>query len=323
MDMNEIMKATEEKAVELKKALHGRKGFDVDVMILNGCYGRICPAIEVTCRGKHCFDAIDIIRGEAHLLDGWVEPNKQRGFLPNVWSMTLVPTLAYALYRAKSAIKAEIFCVALAADKIAHTFGAAIASQAIAKCLAGSDERQAIADYLANVENFSSLDAAAEKCAMRLFAAGTVHQLAAIERMMLEEMAALKVALTAQAAAQAKASAEAEAVEIAETATYSVDGGVEHMITAHVGGVDVGGASVIVYDNGDAYIERVDIDGGHRNRGYGTAMLKQLAAMYGDVYLAPDNDDARRLYARLGDDVTSKGSWGYVDQGFGVYAIAA
>lgn len=114
-----------------------------------------------------------------------------------------------------------------------------------------------------------------------------------------------------------------ETVEMAVSATYTVDDGTEYMYTARVGGVDVGGASVIVYDSGDAYIERVDVDDGYRNRGYGTSLLNQLAVMYGTVYLAPDNDDARRLYARLGDDVTDKGTWGYVDQGFGVYAIAA
>nr|DAG63865.1 MAG TPA: acetyltransferase domain containing protein [Caudoviricetes sp.] len=114
-----------------------------------------------------------------------------------------------------------------------------------------------------------------------------------------------------------------ETVEMALSATYTVDDGTEYMYTARVGGVDVGGASVIVYDSGDAYIERIDVDDGYRNRGYGTAMLKQLAALYGAVYLAPDNDDARRLYVRLGDDVTSNGSWGYIDQGYGVYAIAA
>lgn len=124
------------------------------------------------------------------------------------------------------------------------------------------------------------------------------------------------------AAANRKAAAP-EAVEVAVTATYTVDDGDEYMYTARVGDVTIGGASVIVYDNGDAYIERIDVDDGYRNRGYGTAMLKQLAALYGAVYLAPDNDDARRLYARLGDDVTSKGSWSYVDQGYGVYAIAA
>lgn len=123
-------------------------------------------------------------------------------------------------------------------------------------------------------------------------------------------------------AANRKAAAP-EAVEVAVTATYTVDDGVEYMYTARVGDVAIGGASVIVYDNGDAYIERIDVDDGYRNRGYGTAMLKQFAARYGTVYLAPDNDGARRLYARLGDDVTSRGSWGYVDQGYGVYAIAA
>ena len=114
-----------------------------------------------------------------------------------------------------------------------------------------------------------------------------------------------------------------EAVEIVETATYTVDDGTQHIYSARVGAVEVGSASVILYDDGDAYIERIDVDDGYRNRGYGTAMLKQLAAEYGNVYLAPDNEDARRLYARLGDDVTSVGAWGYVDQGFGVYAITA
>lgn len=126
-----------------------------------------------------------------------------------------------------------------------------------------------------------------------------------------------------EAVEPAASAAAPEAVEMAVSATYTVDDGVEYMYTARVGGVGIGGASVIVYDDGDTYVERIDVDDGYRSHGYGTAMLKQLAAMYGGVYLAPDNDDARRLYARLGDDVTSKGSWGYVDQGYGVYAIAA
>lgn len=175
----------------------------------------------------------------------------------------------------------------------------------------------------------------------RLNVAETPDEIAAIADAVVAEASGLKAAYDAQEAAETAAEAAApaetpveavepaastaapETVEVAASATYTVDDGVEYMYTARVGGVEIGGASVIVYDDGDTYVERIDVDDGYRNHGYGTAMLKQLAAMYGIVYLAPDNDDARRLYARLGDDVTSKGSWSYVDQGYGVYAIAA
>lgn len=86
-----------------------------------------------------------------------------------------------------------------------------------------------------------------------------------------------------------------------------------------VDGVEIGDAQIILTDT--AYVERIDIADEHQRKGYGTEFLRYLSGRYGDIFLAPDNEDARRLYERLGDDVTSDGDWWAVDQGFGVYRI--
>lgn len=85
-------------------------------------------------------------------------------------------------------------------------------------------------------------------------------------------------------------------------------------------GIEVGQASVLLGEDG-AYCERIDIDEQYRNRGFGTAFLKALSEIHSDIYVAPDNADAQRLYDRLGYDVTDNGDWYMVDQGFGVYRI--
>ena len=84
-------------------------------------------------------------------------------------------------------------------------------------------------------------------------------------------------------------------------------------------GEEIGWASVMVSDT--AYVERIDIAEDHRNCGYGTEFLRALSDEYGSVFAAPDNEDAQRLYDRLGYDVTNKDEWSYVDQGYGVYEI--
>ena len=59
-------------------------------------------------------------------------------------------------------------------------------------------------------------------------------------------------------------------------------------------------------DDGDetyTFVKTIDIDEEHRNHGYGTQVLKTLADEHDGIYLCPDNDDAERLYARLGDEV--------------------
>ena len=84
-------------------------------------------------------------------------------------------------------------------------------------------------------------------------------------------------------------------------------------------GATVGGCSVMV-DDRFSYCERIDIDEAYRNRGFGTAALRELSELYGGIVVAPDNADAQRLYERIGsawtDDLAD-----YIDQGYGVYCI--
>ena len=85
-------------------------------------------------------------------------------------------------------------------------------------------------------------------------------------------------------------------------------------------GQEIGWASVQA-DSASAYCERIDIDEAWRNQGHGTAFLKALSDEHGSIFVAPDNEDAQRLYDRLGWDVSGKGDWWAVDQGYGVYEI--
>lgn len=85
-------------------------------------------------------------------------------------------------------------------------------------------------------------------------------------------------------------------------------------------GVEVGAAEISYGTDELPYVERIDIYPEYRNQGIGTKALKLIADKYGDYLIAPDNQDAARLYARLGElvetDITS-----YIDQGYGVYEI--
>ena len=87
-----------------------------------------------------------------------------------------------------------------------------------------------------------------------------------------------------------------------------------------VDGTAVGAVNMIISD--DAYLERIDVDGEYRGKGYGTAAIKELKALYRglDLYAAPDNEGSRRLFERIGSPYNGKNAE-YVDQGFGVYEI--
>lgn len=78
--------------------------------------------------------------------------------------------------------------------------------------------------------------------------------------------------------------------------------------------------SALVMAGSTAYVERIDIDEPFRNRGYGTEFLQSLSDEYGFIYLAPDNEDAQRLYERIGYEYTGEDAE-YLDQGFGVYRV--
>ena len=92
-----------------------------------------------------------------------------------------------------------------------------------------------------------------------------------------------------------------------------------------VDGQEVGKAYTIVppadanYD--EVYIESLDIEEEFRNSGYGTQALLALKEKYGDVYLAPTDENNKRLYERLGEKVSGEDRYDAIDQGYGVYLI--
>lgn len=52
-----------------------------------------------------------------------------------------------------------------------------------------------------------------------------------------------------------------------------------------------------------AYIKSIDIDESYRNQGRGAKVLKDLANLYGTIFICPDNENAARLYKRIGEEV--------------------
>ncbi len=84
----------------------------------------------------------------------------------------------------------------------------------------------------------------------------------------------------------------------------------------------IGEGSVV--ENGTTYLEALEIQEEHRNQGYGTEALYELAKIYGEICLAPDNEDAQRLYERIADDMKDSdyNEFGFaLDQGYGVYVL--
>lgn len=84
-------------------------------------------------------------------------------------------------------------------------------------------------------------------------------------------------------------------------------------------GTKVGERSLMVDEN-STYCERIDIDEEYRNHGYGTKALYALSDEFGGVIVAPDNEDAQRLYDRIGREYSGEDA-DYIDQGYGVYMI--
>lgn len=106
------------------------------------------------------------------------------------------------------------------------------------------------------------------------------------------------------------------------TDIYEDESGNTYYFDIKTDGRKVGTASVRAADMDDdhAYVEGIDIDEEYQNQGIGTAALHQISGLWYGVEIAPDNEDARRLYARLG----SLSDWDvapYLDQGYGVYRI--
>ncbi len=90
-------------------------------------------------------------------------------------------------------------------------------------------------------------------------------------------------------------------------------------------------AVVLELDDDAGYLERIDVDEGFRGQGIGTEAIKDILWDFHHLYAAPDNADAERLYARLGEKIVGEDVDAaapleclyYLDQGFGVYEIDA
>lgn len=51
-----------------------------------------------------------------------------------------------------------------------------------------------------------------------------------------------------------------------------------------------------------AYINSIEIYEQFRNCGHGTAAIRAIATEHDGVYICPDNEDAERLYKRIGEE---------------------
>lgn len=109
-------------------------------------------------------------------------------------------------------------------------------------------------------------------------------------------------------------------LKVIESSRYSEDTyeAISYEIT--LDGTVIGWATVYDGEDGTSYVERIDIEEAHRNHGYGTEALNALSDIFGEIIIAPDNEDAQRLYDRLGREYTGEIA-DYLDQGYGVYRI--
>lgn len=98
--------------------------------------------------------------------------------------------------------------------------------------------------------------------------------------------------------------------------TYTYDN-----IAIMLDGKEVGTIGMVADEN-EPYLERIDIDEKYRNKGIGTDALRLVAEKYGEFLIAPDNEDAKRLYEWYGDESSSDNA-AYIDQGYGVYSISS
>lgn len=85
-------------------------------------------------------------------------------------------------------------------------------------------------------------------------------------------------------------------------------------------GKQVGAVGINIYDD-FTLIERLDVDEEYRNKGIGSKIITDIASEFDTTYIVPDNENAKRLYERLGDEVTDDDVVEYLDDGYGVYEI--
>lgn len=108
-------------------------------------------------------------------------------------------------------------------------------------------------------------------------------------------------------------------VELKTVGTRNEDGYTSETRNIMVNAEKVGFVNLMI-DEEYTYCECIAICEEHRNKGIGTQVLEELSSEFCGIVVAPDNEDARRLYERLGREWVHEDA-GYIDQGFGVYEI--
>ena len=114
-------------------------------------------------------------------------------------------------------------------------------------------------------------------------------------------------------------------IKVTKTETYEFIGSV--FLDILTDDKIVGSATLIRYygEDGDrkyTHLERIDIDEDFRGKGFGTAAIKTMCENYGRIVAAPDSEDSKRLYERIGNlviDTTGHMEEVYLCVGFGVY----
>jgi GNAT superfamily N-acetyltransferase len=83
---------------------------------------------------------------------------------------------------------------------------------------------------------------------------------------------------------------------------------------------------VIVQEfDGFAYILRLDVEGPHRGKGLGTAIVQTLKDIYGTLIASPASERSRGFFAKLGvederGELKGQAIWP-LDQGYGVFIV--
>ncbi|MCM1276040.1 MAG: GNAT family N-acetyltransferase [Lachnospiraceae bacterium] len=108
-------------------------------------------------------------------------------------------------------------------------------------------------------------------------------------------------------------------VEMIKTGTTQEDTYTAETREIRADGETVGYIDLMI-DDSFTYCDCISIYARFQNRGIGTEVLRTVSAEFGGLVLAPDNEGARRLYARLGD-IWDGYEAGYIDQGYGVYRV--
>ena len=166
----------------------------------------------------------------------------------------------------------------------------------------GSAEADAAKELQANVEAFSE--------AQKRWSA-----------LLKESVEAKKAVGTAEESGEAKYSMRnsSDAVTLNVKKSTDMDTYTYDNIAIMLDGKEVGTIGMVADEN-EPYLERIDIDEKYRNKGIGTDALRLVAEKYGEFLIAPDNEDAKRLYERYGEESNSDNA-PYLDQGYGVYSI--